>query len=174
MFSQIKRTVSFDQVPVGSCDRCGRELMKREKYTIDGHEYCAACAAEIDREKWEKENGPLVYLIREPASHGEALLDTLLLYQKDGKPTLLWCVSWRGGVSHASGAGDHVTIPEELLQDLTAESLIQWMLQTLPEHVLSLADFSSFAQDERVRQWCEKVRTDQTPGQVSTGETGTA
>ena len=67
-----------------------------------------------------------------------------------------------------------LTIPEELLQDLTAESLTQWILQTLPEHVLSLADFSSFAQDERVRQWCEKVRTDQTSGQVSTGETGTA
>lgn len=101
---------------------------------------------------------PSVDLIHQEISHGAAILDTLQLMFRDGKPTLFWAVSWRGGFSHADGADGHAVIPSEMLPSLTAESLTDWMLHTLRESVLSLADFPAFAKDERAISWCEAVR----------------
>ena len=101
---------------------------------------------------------PSVYLIHREVSHGDAILDTLQLLFRNGKPTLFWAVSWRGGFSHADGAGDYIVIPSEMLPSLTAESLTEWMLHTLRESVLSLADFPAFSKDERIIAWCDAVR----------------
>ena len=101
---------------------------------------------------------PSVYLIQREMSHGDAILDTLQLLFMDGKPTVLWGVSWRGGFSHADGVGGHAEIPSDMLPSLTAESLTDWMLHTLRESVLSLADFTVFSKDERAIAWCDTVR----------------
>ena len=101
---------------------------------------------------------PSVYLIHQEVSHGDAILDTLQLLFRNGNPTLFWCVSWRGGFSHADGAGDYVKIPSDMLPSLTAESLTNWMLNTLRESVISLAVFPAFSKDERVIAWCDTVR----------------
>ena len=103
-------------------------------------------------------NEPSVYLIHQEMSHGDAVLDTLQLLFRDGKPAIQWGVSWRGGFSHADGAGGHAEIPSEMLPSLTAESLTDWMLRTLRESVLSLADFTAFSKDERAVAWCDTVR----------------
>ncbi len=103
-------------------------------------------------------NEPSVYLIHQEISHGDAILDTLQLLFWKGKPTLFWSVSWRGGFSHADGAGDYVEIPSDMLPSLTAESLTDWMLRTLRESIISLADFPAFSKDERAIAWCDTVR----------------
>ncbi|MBQ6515529.1 MAG: hypothetical protein IJI09_12520 [Clostridia bacterium] len=103
-------------------------------------------------------NEPSVYLIHQEMSHGEAILDTLQLLFRNGNPTLFWGVSWRGGFSHADGASNYVEIPSDMLPSLTAESLTDWMLHTLRESIISLADFPAFSKDERVIAWCNTVR----------------
>lgn len=112
-----------------------------------------------------EDNLPSVYLIQKEASRGDAELSTLQLLFKDGKPTLLWIVTWRGDESHASGAGDYLTIPPDLLPALTADSLTDWMLHTVRESVLELADFSAFAHDQRTIAWCDAVRKRYAPAE---------
>ncbi len=99
---------------------------------------------------------PTVTLISEHISYGEPVLDTLRLVFKDGRPAVYWAVSWRGGISHADGAGGHMMIPPEMLPVLTAKTLTDWMvIEKFPDH----PELSSFAEDQRVIRWCIMVRS---------------
>lgn len=98
-------------------------------------------------------------LIKCPPSSGELRLDTLELLIHEGKPSVLWCVSWRGAYSHADGAGGYVPIPEEILPDLNADSLVRWMLSSsLSQSIGDLVDLSIYANDEKAIQWCKGIR----------------
>ena len=105
------------------------------------------------------ERGIKAQLIKCPPSHGELRLDTLELLIHEGKPSVLWCVSWRGAYLHADGAGGYVPIPEEILPDLNADSLVRWMLSSsLSQNIGDLVDLSIYANDEKAIKWCKEIR----------------
>ncbi len=98
-----------------------------------------------------------VILLDERLSHSnEIVLDTLQLRIKEEKPVVFWQVSWLGAFGHADGSGGDLVIPQKMLSSLTAERLMEWVSDYFKDD--SLANFSSFAKDERVIAWCEMVR----------------
>ena len=163
--SYCGRTCPEDQMLIRHkkviCERC---LMKQDPATVRKLERTAVRKAEAEQaeqeaaEKAAREAEKLnVDLIQLPPSHGGTLLDTLKLELYEGKPAVLWAVSWRGGFSHADGAGAHVPLPEELLAQLTAPRLAEWMCRALPKAVRELQDMAVYAADSRVVGWCKAV-----------------
>ena len=104
------------------------------------------------------EDEPSVFLIRTDPSRGDLTLDTLRLFVWNGKPTVFWSASSRGGISHATGSGDYLAVPPEMLPFLTAGKLTEWMLGTIRKPILELADFPALAGDSHVASWCSAVR----------------
>lgn len=97
-------------------------------------------------------------LISAPLSTtNDARLDTLRLEVKDGNPCLLWCVSWRGGGSHADGTGAYEPIPDHVMADLTPEALWNWMAHW-KVHIGDLIDRDTFVRDTDIRQKCVLFR----------------
>ena len=95
-------------------------------------------------------------LLNLPPSHGDAILNTLELRVEDGKPTLFWCVTWRGGYSHADGAGGDLPIPESVLRGMSADSLVDWISDQ--HFMVDDTDLSPFKKDTMVIAWCDAHR----------------
>lgn len=98
-----------------------------------------------------------VSLIGLSPSRGDVMLDTLKLEFSQGRPAVLWVVSWRGGFSHADSAGRYELLPDELLENLTAPMLAAWMKKELTA-VNDLQNMEVYAMDPRVVKWCKQVR----------------
>lgn len=87
-------------------------------------------------------------------SHGEAELYELSVGQSLNKSAIYWCVTWKGGISHADGAGRTVIIDDETTKNLTVESLIEWMKKNLSE-IFDLCTPSKYLENEKLRAWCQ-------------------
>ncbi len=99
-------------------------------------------------------NEPSVDLITRGCSQSDKIiLDTLRLVFKDGEPAIQWAVSWRGGISHADGAGGVKIVPQDMRSTLTPESLMDWISRCFNE-----PEALAFATDKRVIAWCNTVR----------------
>ena len=97
---------------------------------------------------------PSVDLLKRGCSQSDkAILDTLRLVFKDGEPAIEWAVSWRGGISHADGAGGVKIIPQDMRSSLTPETLMDWISRSF-----DAPEVLAFATDERVFAWCNTVR----------------
>lgn len=96
-----------------------------------------------------------VYLVKEPISMGAPMLDTLELLIKDGRPTLLWAASWRGGYGHADGAGAYVPLPDSVLAKLSAKTVIGWIQELT---FLNDVDLKHLETDRDLIAWCERNR----------------
>ncbi len=55
----------------------------------------------------------------------------------------------------AGGAAGDKVIPSEMLSTLTANTLVDWMIDNVPQ---DQACFSTYRNDERVISWCEMIR----------------
>ncbi len=98
-----------------------------------------------------------VTLIEDRLSHGSPALDSLKLLIHDGQPAIYWSASWEGAYHHTDGASGYTVIPPEILPELTAQRLTDWLV----EQFGSLPDMKwlpSFAKDARVTTWCSAVR----------------
>lgn len=102
--------------------------------------------------------GSSVVLIDEGLSHGEPELDKLKLCFHKGQPAVFWAASWEGPWHRTDGASGFKIIPPELLPNLTAKSLTNWMLGSFAKGLEDMADFAAFATDARVTSWCTEVR----------------
>lgn len=161
-----------------ACSFCGKRVPENEMNALRGRFICSRCLAkqdpsalkEIAREREKQQEAERleqmraqalpedVQLIKLPASHAGELLDTLLLETCEGRPCVTWGVSWRGGFSHADGAGACVQLPDKLAANLTAPLLIGWMKTALPGAVNDLQPLSVYETDPRVIKWCKDVQ----------------
>lgn len=88
-------------------------------------------------------------------SHGDAELYELSVGQSLNKSAVYWCVTWKGGISHADGAGGTVIIDDETAKSLTVESLIEWMKKKL-NNIFDLCTPSKYLENEELRVWCQR------------------
>ena len=88
-------------------------------------------------------------------SHGDAELYELSVGQSLNKSAVYWCVTWKGGISHADGAERTVIIDDETAKNLTVEVLIEWMKKDL-SNIFDLCTPSKYLENDELRDWCKR------------------
>ena len=126
------------------CPRCSVSFAGYASQEFNGTEYCCLCAAEYnyrfdlkDGQLMEKKTGqPLlkeVTICKRPLSSccGETAPTDFIFWCFPDRIEIQWGVGWRGGYSHADGAGGTETLPGDFFRNNTMDDLIAF-LETKP------------------------------------------
>lgn len=117
------------------------EYLKKEAETLDG---------EVSPEYKEKFYRELVIDGLHRSGGQETILYDLSVGHILDKSAVFWDVSWfRGGESRT------VIIDDETVNNLTVESLIEWMKKNL-SNIFDLCTPSKYLENEELRAWCQR------------------
>lgn len=123
-----------------TCPRCIVSLAAYAPQEFNGTEYCYLCAAEYNY-RFEIKNGQLiekktgqpllkeVTICKRPLSSccGETAPTDFIFWCFPDRIEIQWGVGWRGGYSHADGAGGTETLPGDFFRNHTMDDLIAFL-----------------------------------------------
>lgn len=115
----IPKTVT--RIDDHALDYIKKIIASKESYA---YRYYHKMNASYPRHTFEQRE--VVCLISRGPSHGDAELTSLNLIKEAGKWYFDWTVTWRGGSSHADGAGGRYPLPDDIMNGTTPEKLRQY------------------------------------------------